>query len=380
VTANRKPGVRKESEFFWRAACGMPAYAVLAGVRFDRLFLDADAIVEAYRKGEPMARRLFGPDIATGGPMCAGISYGHLNVLGSELTFPEDSEVGQRPVYSSIEEGIQALQKDIDFTSSGMFPYYLDLWEDLKKAFPERNISFAGFGSEGPITSGWLLRGHDFFMDIYDKPERVKEYLLLVSESVVKYRRLFRRINGQTEFSEEGTGLVDDGSAMISPELWPEFVMPFLNHYYERQTSGKRNAHIEDLKVEHLKYLDELGLNLYDPSVSAKLMPRLIRDNCSVPFTWRLNTTHYPGMSPADIEQWVFDAAAGGASGVTTNVDRPMCTPQVAEKVKAFIAAGKKVQLLLSAGCGREELLEHLNAVDAPEVEPSSGQGTADAR
>ena len=59
----------------------MPVYATLAGVRFDRLFLDADAIAEAYTIGRPMAEALFGADVATGGPTWAGISYGHANSL-----------------------------------------------------------------------------------------------------------------------------------------------------------------------------------------------------------------------------------------------------------------------------------------------------------
>jgi hypothetical protein len=67
----------------------MSAYAALAGVRYDRLFLDVDAIVEAYVKGEPRARELFGPDVQMAGPAWMGNSYVHVNTLGSRLVFPE---------------------------------------------------------------------------------------------------------------------------------------------------------------------------------------------------------------------------------------------------------------------------------------------------
>ena len=333
--------------------------AVLAGVRFDRMFRDVDAIVEAYNKGLPMARELFGPDVAMGGPRWAGISYGHVNCLGSRLVFPEDSEVAHTPVHESLEEGVEALKEDVDFTAAGLFPFFLDLWAKLKKAFPDHRIPFAGFGVEGPTTTAWCLRGHGFFTDIYDNPRLAKEYLRLVTASVVAYRKVVSRINGQPEFSEQGAGICDDVSAMISPALWPEFVVPCLEQYYSSLTSGTRSAHIEDLTVDHLRYLDELGLDRYDPSVSEKLTPALIRDHCRVPFGWRLNETHYASRTPAEIEQWVFDAVAEGASSVRTAVGRNMCTPEAAEKMRAFIRAARKVERLLADGCPREKLREH---------------------
>ena len=42
----------------------------------------------------------------TGGPMWPGISYLHVNALGSELLFPEDSEVGQTHIYDSLDDGM----------------------------------------------------------------------------------------------------------------------------------------------------------------------------------------------------------------------------------------------------------------------------------
>ena len=79
---------RDACPFTWYLTCGMPTYSVLAGVRFDRVFHELDAIVEAFAVGEPRARELYGPDVRYSGPGWAGISYGHVNCLGSDLTFP----------------------------------------------------------------------------------------------------------------------------------------------------------------------------------------------------------------------------------------------------------------------------------------------------
>lgn len=350
--------VRREAvPFGWGASCGMAAYATLAGVRFDRLFLESDAIIDSYKRGRRMAQELFGPDVSLGGPTWAGISYGHVNALGSRLIFPEDSEVAHTPIYGSLREGIEALSHESDFTRQEMFPFYLDLWQKLRNAFPGEPIAFGGFKAEGPVTTAWLLRGHDFFTDILDEPALAEEYLRAVTGSVIRYEKTVRRINGKPELDAVEMGLADDVASMIAPALWPQLVMPFLERYYREQTTGARYAHIEDLKVDHLRYLDTLQLSGYDPSVSPKLSPALIRDNCCVPFSWRLNSTHYPGRSEQEIEAWVFDAAAGGASSVSTVVAREMCNSECAAKVRAFVRAAKRVKTLLDEGCPRRELM-----------------------
>lgn len=357
--ARKRSRRREDVPFTWGASCGMWTYAELAGVPFGKLFLDADAIVEAYTKGRPLAEELVGPDIRLGGPTWYGNSYGHINALGSDLIFPEDSEVAHTPIYKSLEQGIAALKKDVDFQTSGLMPRYLKLWDDLKKAFPDEDIRFGSFKAEGPITTAWALRGHDFFADTIEYPDLAREYVRLVTDSIIKYNKLMRRLNGEAEFSEQGVGLCDDVSAMISPGRWPELVMPALEQYYTGQTSGMRNAHIEDLTVNHLRYLDELGLDFYDPSVSRKVTPALIRDHCRVPFTWRLLGIDIPEMSEADVEKWVFDAVTDGASTVHTNVGIKRSTPEDVARVHAFIRAAKEVERLLSEGCPREELRKH---------------------
>lgn len=379
TVTSEKIRARSETPFRWSVFCTMYAYAELAGVRFDLLFRDADAIAEAYHKGKPLAEDLFGPDVEYGGPGWAGISYGHINTLGSELIFPVNSEVTHTPIYSSLEEGIRALKEreDLDFSTQGMFPIYLDLWEKLKKAFPNESIPFTGFKAEGPITTAWCLRGSDFFIDILTEPEQATEYLYLVTQSIIKYDKLLRTLNARSEFVEDGVvlfGDIEDGvilcddiAAMISPASWPEIVLPFLKMYYAEQTSGTRSAHIEGLSADHLKYLDDLKLDSYDPSLSPKLTPALIRDRCNVPFAWRLNTIHYPELSEGEVERWVFEAAADGASRIFTHGTRAMCTQETARKLRAFIRAGKAVKALLDEGCSRELLHERATRVEQAE-------------
>ena len=78
-----------------------------------------------------------------------------------------------------------------------------------------------------------------------------------------------------------------------------------------------------------------------------------------MPFNWRMCETRYAWRTSEQVEQWVFEAAADGASTISTDVGRNMCNRESADKVKAFIRAAKRVEALLAQGCPREELLAH---------------------
>jgi len=338
----------------------MPVYATLAGVRFDRIFTDADAIIDAFTVGEPRARALFGSDVQYDGPGWAGISYGHANCLGSTLRFPEDSEVAHAPIYGSLAEGIAALHQHVDWAGAGLMPSYLRLWDALKRAFPERAIRFSGFGLEGPITTGWELRGHGFFLDLYDDPGLCRTFLMLVTESIVDYAAFVRSLNGQPRCSGAGVGLVDDVSAMLRPTLWPAMVIPFHERYFAAQTTGSRSAHIENLVPDHLHFLDDVGLDSFDPSVSPRLRPSDIRDRCSVPFGWRLNSMQVRDMSQEQVRHFVFGAVADGASEVFCVVAQTMLGQEQVAKVHCFIRAARQVEELLSGGCPRDELRSYI--------------------
>lgn len=351
------PRTRTAVPFSWYVTCGMPAYARLAGVRFDRVFTDLDAIVEAFAVGEPRARALFGPDVRYDGPGWAGISYSHVNCLGAPLIFPEDSEVAVQPIHRSLDEGIAALDRPTDWAQTGMMPFYLELWSRLKQAFPDRNLPFRGCGLEGPITTAWELRGHDFFTDAFDDLGKYHEYMTRVTRSIVDYCRFLRRVNGEPERTKE-MGMCDDISAMINPAHWPERVLPYQEQYFALQTDGFRHAHIEGFVPTHLPHLDTLRLAMFDPSVSPRLRATDLRDRCSVPFWWRLNAMQLRDFTAEQIRQYVFAGVADGASGVFLNTFRDTLSPDAVVKVHVFMDAARAVKARLRDGCPRERLCD----------------------
>jgi len=344
--------------FSWYVTCGMPAYALLAGVRFDRIFTEADAIIEAFDKGEPHARALFGPDVRYSGPGWAAISYGHVNCLGAPLIFPEDSEVAMQPIHDSMDAGIVAFERPVNWAETGMMPFYLELWARLKKAYPDKAPPSSRFALQGPIPSPWNLSGHVFFTDPYEDEAKYAEYLRLLTQSIADYAGFMRRVNGQPTRSAEGVLMCDDISAFFNPVKWPDWILPWQDLYFSLQSDGPRHAHIEGMVPDHLHHLDTLGLAMFDPSVSPRLRATDLRDRCRVPFQWRLNSMQVRDFSVAQIRQYVLAGVADGASGVFLNLIRDTVTPDSVPKVHAFMAAAREVERRLHDGCPRHRLLD----------------------
>lgn len=348
-----------DTPFTWAITGGIEALAPLAGVRFDLLFRELDAITTSWSRGLPIAHAELGPDVPFGGPRWASISYGHINTLGSRLVFPEDSEVAHTPLFASLGEGIRALEREVDFTTQGLFPFYLELWERLKTAYPGTAIPFGGFGLEGPVTTAWLLRGHDFFMDLYDDPAGSRRYLELCTDSIVRYRKTLMAVNGQTPVETGGAYIADDGAAMIPPALWPEFVVPCLDRFYGK--AAWRGLHLEDLTPDHLPFLKELRISDFDPSVSRKITPAdIVKRAPGIPFTWRLNEMETADFTPEETAAWVIDAAAQGAPGVRTGVWRNTITPRAFANFRTFRDTARRVEVLLGQGCPRNTLKTEL--------------------
>lgn len=333
------------------------------GIAIKSMFLDAEAGIELYRRGRPLLRELYGDRLHLPAPMTAPVSYGHVNTLGAELVFPDGGEVNLETAAGTLAEGIALLRRPVDFARSGMFPFYLDYFRELQRAFPDEKPHFA-FHSEGPMTTGYLLRRDGFFFDPYDDPEATREFLRLIVQSVIAYTKcVAATVDGRAADERQPRyGIADDVGAMFNPELWDEFVIPACNMQFEAFTDRERHMHIEDLRPEHLKFLERLRLESYDPSVSPRLTPAIIAERTRVPFQWRLCNFQYPTMSARDVRNWVFRAAAGGASGVFTDVCQGMYNRESVAKVHAFLEAGAAVAAALQAGATRSDLLKFIDA------------------
>lgn len=346
---------RKEAGFGWSVGSGQGALRLVTGTPIREFNLNPDVCIDAYRRGRPMLREMFGEEVSLPGPCTPAVSYGHVNCLGSELLFPEGGEVAHTHIYSSLEEGLRALQRPVDFAAAGMAPFYLGFRERMREAFPGETVGF-GFGDEGPITTGYELRGEGFFTDILDNPPLAREFLCAVVESVLAFHRWFCSLDNRPPVNPDGGGMCDDLASVVPPRVFRDMVLPFWEQYYAGITTGRRSAHVEDLRAEQLPFLEEIGLSSYDPSISPRLNPQIIAEHCRVPFYWRLGCFHCWEMSCLDVEDFVFQATADGASGVTLVVAEPLCNNEGVAKVHAFVRAAKEAKRMMDAGASRYQV------------------------
>lgn len=347
--------LRAQTPFQWYVGATYLALLKLTDIPIKEFNLNPAAGIELYRRGRPMITDLFGPVVRQPGVATPPVSYGHINALGAELRFPDDGEVNHETLCESLAEGIEMLKRPVNFATAGMVPFYQQYQQQMQAAFPDEPVGF-GMGFEGPITTAYTLRRDAFFFDVLDQPQLCHEFLQRLVTSIVEYTYFNAQMNQRPAIDPVSSGLCDDVSSMLSPQLWPEFVIPYWEQYFQGRTTGTRWAHVEDLRPAHLHFLEQANISNFDPSISKKLNPRLIFEHCRVPFGWRLGSFHYHTMTCQDVTDFVFQSAADGASPVFTYLEGTMCDPLTVSKVQSFITACQEVERMFQAGATRSQI------------------------
>ncbi|MBO3803747.1 MAG: hypothetical protein JTT11_07775 [Candidatus Brockarchaeota archaeon] len=317
----------------------------LAGVGIDEFYLDPESCVRAYKLGRSRLTEVFRGNVSHPSASCPPLSYGHVACLGCGIVFPEDSEPYAKPVFSSLDEGIEVLEGEIDFKANPLFVHYQKMHRYLVNAFPNERIPFGGFGWEGPITSAGLLRGQGFFSDIHKEPNKAEQFLKLLTKSIIMFIQFIREVNGEEKIDRNSGGLADDFASFIHPSLWTKFVIPYWDQYYRGITTGRRVVHCENLSPGHLRYLAEIGIAFYEPSVSPKLNPKIIRKLTDIPFNWLLPTFKLATMTEEEVRQWVIQVAGMGVNHMWVEVDKSICEGNNPNKISAFVNACKEIDL-----------------------------------
>lgn len=348
-------GMRDKAGFGWYVNAAYYVYYALTGIPIEEVNTEPDAMIELVRKGRPLFRDMWGDDIRPPGLSTPAISYGHLNALGADLVFPEGGEVNYTRFCDTLDDAIAAVSKSVDWARAGKIPFYLDYRKKLQDAFPGESVGF-GMSVQGPMTTAYCLRDLHVFTDIYDDPARTRLFLERVTESELQYRYWLSDLNGQPRISPSGHKLYDDVGSMFSIAMWREYVIPIYEKHFQGLTTGKRSAHIEDLRPEHLFLLEVIGLEDFDPGISHKINPKDLSRECRVPFGWRMGSFHYDGLAVKEVAEWVYQAAADGASYVFSTIEETMCRGDKPEKVKAFMQAARRVDQALKKGATREEI------------------------
>jgi len=321
----------------------------LGKTAYGEYYTNPSVFRKTWETGYQALREMFADSeyVSLPGISCPPLSYGHLGCIGAKIRYPEDSEPNMTQMVDSVEDGIKWLERDWDFAKSDLYKLYDAYWRKIKDDFPGQTY-FSGLGKEGPITSAVLMRGQDFFVDMYEKPEESKKFLSLLTESIIKFDKFMRKINNVTVTGDMGVGLVDDFAGFTSPGLYDEFVIPYWNQYYGGLTvTGNRWLHCEGMSRKHLPYLAKGKINHFQPSVSPLLTCQMLAEDLKdskIQYDWMLPTFDLIAMDDNQIQQWVKDTVATGAPLIRTQTDRYLIEYCGVEKVFSWLNAFEKIE------------------------------------
>lgn len=282
------------------------ALAEAGGVALDVLHRDVDAICRCNEAIQPVAERL---GVAPPRPALGGFSYCHVSALGAPVTFAAGSEPNVEPIIHDPAE-IDSLREPEDYVNSGVGAERLRLVEELLKRRPDASTSI-GAHAEGPITTAVLLMGPDYLTLPLTDPDRAHRLLDFCVQSGLNYSAAVRHYLGDT--IEPGpVGICDDFAGMFAPDLFAEYVMPAWDRVYRERLATKRHLHSELLRVEHLPFLKELDIAVFDPSADQYLKPDTCREHCPVPFTARILSWEVENQTPEQLQDMYRRYAACG--------------------------------------------------------------------
>ena len=298
--------------------------AEVGGVPLDALHRDVDAILHCNEAAKPVAERL---GLPAPQPKLAGFSYSHVSALGAEVVFAEGSEPNVFPMLHAPAD-IDELREPEDYMNAGIVAQRRETMEALVARCPGASRYFSG-GIEGPATTAGLLMGQDFFMLPYEDPERAHRLLSFCTESALNFMAAERTYFGQ-ELTPKPGGICDDFAGMFSLDQFEEFVMPYWDRLYEGMRAAERHLHSELLRQEHLPYLKDMDIAVFDPSADQYVTPQLLRDHCPVPFTSRILSWTILNHSEEELQRIYRETAACGPVRITFNVTCLEQEPKIA--------------------------------------------------
>ncbi len=163
--------------------------------------------------------------------------------------------------------------RQIDVTDNRAIRFFRHRWEEMLHLAEDYRLCFADgvkinavelisvpLGTTGIFTLATDLRGPDIYLDVKLRPAFVKELLELVTDKVIERQEHLR---STYRLSHQDTFICDDSAAILSPDDYREFILPF-NLRYKEHFGGMCTVHC-DGRADHLLpiYRDELSIDCF---------------------------------------------------------------------------------------------------------------------
>lgn len=177
-------------------------------------------------------------------------------------------------IVNSLED-LRALKLP-DVEKDGLMPHVIKFLRYFKE---NSNIPVGFTDCQGPLTTALQLCGYDtLFYWMYDEPEKVHQLMEMITDTLIRWIRLQKRIIGEADdccigdqgvYVTDGIGvwLSDDDAIMMPPSLYDEFVIPY-NEQIMKASGGRivhwcgcANQHIPSLnKMKYLRGINNFSL------------------------------------------------------------------------------------------------------------------------
>ncbi|MCM8804607.1 MAG: uroporphyrinogen decarboxylase family protein [Candidatus Omnitrophica bacterium] len=300
----------------------------IGNINFYQLHFDPVAIVKTYEKLKEIAEEL---EVPSPIPKMAGFAYPHISSLGAKIEFPLDGEPKPFPIIKNLDD-IDRLKEPEDYLSAPIIQKKLKTLSELKKIVPETPNTI-GHLYEGPISTAVLIMGQEFFILIYENPKKAKKLLEFCVKSALNYTKTILNYFGE-EINEGPKGIPDDFAGILPPKLFPEFVLQYWNKMYEGLKATERHLHSELLREEHLKFLKDIKIDVFDPSTDQYLNGEILSKSCPCKFTLRIKSWEIFNLNEDELERLYIKLASYKPLSINFSLDRLVDLPKIKRLLK----------------------------------------------
>ncbi len=299
----------------WRVSVAPEVLTEYAGTTLRAYYTDPETMLVTQERARERFLELYDVDVTR--PHVAVPAYIGAAALGAHIQYPEDSSpmLADQGRVLADERAVLALQP----ADPAGDPNFRRM-EDIRQFMARRTTGPVPIsaGQEGPVTTAVLLRGERFLEDLYGAPQLAHRLLEVVTDTFLAYVHHAQELNREPGGA---VGIADDFAGLISPAMWPEFVAPYWERIFVELGPGRRVVHSELMRPQHLRFLDEMKVDHFDPGADQYLTGPLIRQQTAIPFTrYLLPVDDLLLTTPAGVRKRYREEMEGGASHIDADV------------------------------------------------------------
>lgn len=322
----------------WQLAVPVEVQCEYAGVAQGEYYTDLDKAIAVQTVYPVRFQEITGhrPELAYAPPVTA---YEGVAALGGELVFaPEHQPMirNQGRILATAEQ-VDVLSAPDPWQCTRFVQ--LAAWQhELERRFPGQ-VRKGLAGQEGPVTTAGLLRGQEFFADCLADPERAHRLLDVCTETFIRFHRAADRASQSAV--RKTIGIADDYAGMLSPAMWPEFVLPYYKRIIAALGPAGCHLHTELVRREHLPLLRELKLASLNFGENQYITARDVMTQLpGIPFGWHILTvSEMQQGTPESVRRRFLGLVDMGVVHIIAELT--VGTPP--QNIRAFIEMGRRL-------------------------------------